>query len=348
MLNRTLLVLIVPVLFIIDAKAGIKENQLDVISYHLIIEPNINEESVNGSVTINFQVNRYIDSVVFNSGKLVIDAVKGNNVESYKKINNNLIIYLSKTKDIKNEIVIDYHGHPKMGLVFDPEQGQTYTVYFTSKWMICNDSPNDKALFDIDIIVPNDRICIASGELVNKTQQKNKTLYSYRLNTESPSYTYGFAIGKYNEIKEKHGRILLKYYSQNYNTNEIIAIFKETPNMISFFEEISGVKYFQSTYSQVLTGKYYQEMSGFSLLKDAYGKLVLQDSTEINIISHELAHQWWGNNITCKSWGHFWLNEGMATFLSAAYNEFRFGKEVYLANIDSYHKVYEEVKKTRQ
>ena len=79
-------------------------------------------------------------------------------------------------------------------------------------------------------------------------------------------------------------------------------------------------------------------------MKDTYGELVLQDSTETNLISHELAHQWWGNQITCKNWNHFWLNEGMATFLSAAYNEYRFGKEVYLSNIESYYKVYERIK----
>jgi aminopeptidase N len=86
-------------------------------------------------------------------------------------------------------------------------------------------------------------------------------------------------------------------------------------------------------------------MSGFSMLKNTYGELVLQDSTETNLISHELAHQWWGNQITCKSWNHFWLNEGIATFLSAAYNEYRFGKKVYLSNIESYYKVYEGIKK---
>ncbi len=102
--------------------------------------------------------------------------------------------------------------------------------------------------------------------------------------------------------------------------------------MISFFEEKSGVKYFQATYSQVLTGKYFLELSGYSILKDKYGKMVLQDSTETNLISHEMAHQWWGNRITCKGWNHFWLNEGMATFMSAAYYEYRFGNEVYLSN----------------
>ncbi|HKZ33169.1 MAG TPA: M1 family aminopeptidase, partial [Vicinamibacteria bacterium] len=47
----------------------------------------------------------------------------------------------------------------------------------------------------------------------------------------------------------------------------------------------------------------------------------------------ELAHQWWGNSVTCRDWNHFWLNEGMATFLADAYLERRFGAEAYARQI---------------
>ncbi len=326
----------------IYGKVSSQDIHPDVTSYHLTIEPNIDKGTIEGSVVINFQTNS--DSVIFKSGKLEINSVEGKNVLGYKKINKDLIVYLSKRDGLKNKIVVDYQGQPTRGLIFDKENNQVYTSYFTNDWMVCNDSPEDKALFQLDITVPIDKTCIASGELVKKKRKSNQVLYSYQLNTASPSYTYGFAIGKFNEAEETCNNVSLKYYSLNYSSEQTKDIFKETPAMISFLEEKSGVKYFQSTYSQVLTGKYYQEMSGYSILKDKYGEMVLQDSTETNLISHEMAHQWWGNQITCKGWNHFWLNEGMATFMSAAYNEYRFGKQVYLANIESYRKVYEEVK----
>src|SRR5690606_605309 len=85
------------------------------------------------------------------------------------------------------------------------------------------------------------------------------------------------------------------------------------------------------------------EMSGFAMIKRSYGGLVLNDSTETNLITHELAHQWWGNQITCQNWNHFWLNEAFATYLSAAYNEVRFGKEKYQSDIESYYKLYQKI-----
>ncbi len=88
-----------------------------------------------------------MDSVIFNSGNLEILKVNGDHVAGFEKMDHNLIIYLSDRDNEKNEIVIHYKGYPKKGLFFDQEYNQAYTSCFTSDWMICNDSPEDKALF---------------------------------------------------------------------------------------------------------------------------------------------------------------------------------------------------------
>ncbi|WP_299435016.1 M1 family aminopeptidase [uncultured Maribacter sp.] len=327
------------------SQANPYQNDLNVISYHLTIEPEINQGYISGSVVICFQINETNESVVLNSGNLVIDNVIGNNVLDFKKTGNDLIINLSEREQKDNEITISYHGSPKRGIFFDKENGEAYTAYATNQWMICNDLPRDKALFNIDLVIPSDKSCVASGELRSKIRQNNKIRYSYQQNYETPAYTYGFAIGNYNKVKSEYKGVVLNYLAPNYSSNQLKVIFKETPSIISFFEQKSGIEYYQSVYSQILIGNHYQEMSGYSILKDGYGNLVLKDSTETNLISHELSHQWWGNRITCKNWNHFWLNEAIATFMSAAYNEHRFGKEKYESDIGSYFKVYQGLKK---
>jgi aminopeptidase N len=52
------------------------------------------------------------------------------------------------------------------------------------------------------------------------------------------------------------------------------------------------------------------------------------------VIVHELAHQWWGNLVTARTWQHFWLNEGITTFMTAAWKEHRFGAAAYRAELD--------------
>ncbi|MEZ5072106.1 MAG: M1 family metallopeptidase [Bacteroidales bacterium] len=344
MTKKTLPILVALLLGTFGTLVRAADPLLDVTSYHLRLESDLEAGSIRGSVVIRFQAPTETDSVVFDAGDLLIEGVEGEQVTGHRKAGQTLVVYRTGSSGKEEEIRIDYQGRPGRGLYFDPEHGQAYTMYFTSHWMICNDAPEDKALLAVDLVVPNDKTCVASGELVKRTDQVGRSVCSYRLSTEAPSYTYGFAIGNFHEAEAKYQEISLKYYSLNYTPEQMLDIFRETPAMISFFEEKSGLAYFQTTYTQVLTGNFYQEMSGFSTLKDAYGDMVLRDSTETNLISHEMAHQWWGNRITCKGWNHFWLNEGMATFLSAAYNEQRFGREVYLANIRSYQKVYEGIR----
>src|SRR5262249_31150989 len=101
------------------------------------------------------------------------------------------------------------------------------------------------------------------------------------------------------------------------------------------------------TYTQVLVANTAgQEAAGFSMLSDAYGRAVLNDPPAISLIAHELAHQWWGNLVTCRDWTHFLLNEGFATFMAAAYDDRRFGSEAYRGDIEGIRVRYGEVRQT--
>jgi aminopeptidase N len=122
-------------------------------------------------------------------------------------------------------------------------------------------------------------------------------------------------------------------------------MFRDTPDMLEFYEERAGVRYADETYTQVLAaGGVEQEMSSFTALNESYGKRVLANERDLWLGAHEFAHQWWGNMVTCRDWNHFWLNEGMANFMTAAYIEHRFGRAEYLREIESYRTSYEKVR----
>jgi aminopeptidase N len=277
-------VFLIALLLTTSPQASSIDSGLNVISYHLTIEPNIDKEYISGTVVIKFQIDKNANSAALKSGNLKIDKVSGEHVIGFENSGENLVIELSEREKEEIEITIDYHGSPRNGLFFRSDRGQAFTIYSTSQWMICFDSPGDRAFFHLNISVPADKDCIASGELVSQERKNDKIQYSYQQNYESPAYTYGFAIGNFNQAQEEYGEVLLKYYSQDYSSDQLLTIFKETPKMIAFFEKKSGVKYDQSSYSQILIGDHYQEMSGYSTLKVTYGKLVLQDSTETNLI----------------------------------------------------------------
>ena len=319
---------------------------VDVLSYHVYLETNVYTKQVKGSVIIKFQTDLKSHEVSFDSGNLIVTDIKGNEVEDFEQKGEKVFVSIKKNVTSEHEIKVFYEGMPRKGMVFQASAQQLYTVYFTSEWMVCNSSPDDRAKVKIDILISDKLVSIASGELIDIEKKDNgKTLYSWSQNYETPTYTYGIVVGSFNESHDNHNGIALNYYAANHSSEAIEKIFNKTGDMISFFEDKAGVPYPQKSYSQVLIGNHFQEMSGFAVLKNTYGDLVLKDSTETNLISHELAHQWWGNMITCKSWNHMWLNEGFATFMSAAYNEYRFGKKKYQENIDAYFSVYDNIKK---
>lgn len=212
--------------------------------------------------------------------------------------------------------------------------------------LVCVDVPDDKATLRLKLIVPANYTTVANGSLAAQRRvTDNKIVFEWRQSIPVPTYTFGFAAGRFQTFTEKHGRVELRYLATQFSAKELFRIFRDTADMIGFYEERAGVRYADSAYTQVLAaGGAEQEMSGFTVLRESYGREVLANERDIWLGAHELAHQWWGNMVTCRDWNHFWLNEGIATFMAAAYKEHRFGREEYLREIEANRVNYQKVR----
>lgn len=304
-----------------------QETELDVVSYELTIEPDIQNQFIKGSLLIRFEVTDNTSEITLDASTLEIEEVSGTSVSSYQKVGSKLLIELSPKEQIQHEITIHYHGNPKRGLLFNSSLNQAHTVYFTDQWMVCNNNPSDRATFSLNILLPKGMQSMAIGRSLGIEEKEEKVLHKWHQNYETPSYTYGFVIGSFTEATEQVGDVTLHYYSSELDENELKEVFTETSNILKFFEQKSGINYIQDSYSQVLIGDNYQEMTGLSVLASSYPDYIFKDSSEIHLISHELAHQWWGNMITCEDFGHFWLNEAFGVYMSSAFSEHKFGKK---------------------
>ena len=346
------LALIVAFLIVADVVQGTEDhkNKIDVLNYSVILEPDIAGKSVKGTVLIRFSAEPdNLSYAEFDCGDLTIDSVRlAGAALQFSLMDHRLKVSLpsgSRTK-MTLEIEINYHGTPNRGIRFFPEREQVYTIFSTSQWMVCIDDPADKATLTFRLILPNHLTPVANGNFVSQRELSDKKRVSeWRQRTAIPTYIFGFAAGPFHVVKEKKGKVELRYLATNYSADQVRRIFRDTRDMLEYFERRAGVEYADEMYTQVLAaGGVEQEMSSFTALKESYGKQLLDNEQDLWLAAHEFAHQWWGNMVTCRDWTHFWLNEGIANFMAAAYLEHRFGRAAYLREIEQYRANYEKVR----
>src|SRR5690606_2991355 len=115
---------------------------------------------------------------------------------------------------------------------------------------------------------------------------------------------------------------------------DLAAQFAQSPAMAAFFADKAGMPLPDRQYGQLLVpGRDAQEAASFSLIGRAELDRERADPASAWIIAHEMAHQWWGNLVTCATWQDFWLNEGIATFMVAAWKEHHLGEAAYRAEL---------------
>ena len=127
---------------------------------------------------------------------------------------------------------------------------------------------------------------------------------------------------------------LLYYWPADFNKDDAILNFQNTPKMLKFFEEYIEIKYPYNKYAQVAVEDFefggMENTSCTTLTRDIlFDKKASLDYTSDDVISHELAHQWFGDLVTCRDWPHIWLNEGFATYFEALYWEVSRSKDEF-------------------
>jgi aminopeptidase N len=329
------------------AHAGTADRGFDVQNYAVQLEPNLTEKSVRGHERITLRITQTGIAVLeFDVGALTVDAVRtsSNAMPFHQDKNHQLRIPLAAGHAKSLVLDIDYHGDPRFGLEFHPERHELYTIFSSSQWMVCIDAPDERASLDLSVALPADLKMSAVGRFASRTKmQDGRVWHHWRLGAPMPSYVYGFAAGRYNEASVRAGSTELHFASSDLGAEDLKKVFADTPDMLRFFSDRSGVAY-RGAYSQVLvTDTIGQEMAGLSLMDEEFGRDMLADPAHESLIAHELAHQWWGNRVTCRDWNHFWLNEGLATFMAAAYLQHRFGAEVYAQYVERWHQRVEKL-----
>jgi aminopeptidase N len=245
----------------------------------------------------------------------------------------------------KFDVEIRYEGKPTKGLYFilpDKEYPDRPTQIWsqgesedTRYYLPTYDYPNDRLTTETVLTVPASWLTVANGKLISVTDTGNamKT-WTWRESVLSSTYLITVVAGEFDEVKQSLHGLPLTYYAPKGRGDRLLPNYERTPAMIELFNKKIGVDYPWEKYAQVMVDEFVaggMENSSAttntaSSLKSS--KLVPEFPTDEDpLISHELAHQWFGDLVTCKDWGNIWLNEGFATFFETVWSESHYPKD---------------------
>jgi aminopeptidase N len=248
------------------------------------------------------------------------------------------------------DLAIEYHGSPEHGLTFVPEdpaypekplaiwtQGESEDTHF---WLPCYDYPNDRATSEMIITVEKPLFVVSNGTLVETKQNANATTtYHWKMDVPHVSYLISLAVGDFAVYHDKVDDLPLDYYVAKHVDEATARRFMgKTPQMIRFFGEAIGQPYPYVKYAQICLPEFGGGMENISAtsmtddaLRDEIGAL---EGDADGLVAHELAHQWFGDLLTCKDWSHLWLNEGFASYFDPLFAEHARGDDEFRIEMD--------------
>ncbi len=240
---------------------------------------------------------------------------------------------------------IQYSAQPKKGMWFiepdtfyteRPEQIWTQGEGEENRnWLPTYDYPNDKTTTDMFVTVRADQQALSNGKLVGKEKNKDGTV-TWHWNESHPYSTYliMLGVGHYEVVTDKWRGKDVDYWVYPGWSKEAERIFGLTPKMIEFYSSRTGFPYAWEKYAQIAIADFmYGGMENVSAttLNDyvMFDKRSGVDFSSEGLIAHELAHQWFGDLVTCRSWLHTWLNESFATYFEGMFRQFQDGEDEF-------------------
>ncbi len=202
-------------------------------------------------------------------------------------------------------------------------------------WFPSYDYPNDFRTTELTATVKKPLMVISNGSLVETKDNGDGTrTFHWKMDTPFANYLSSIVVGEYTEVKGSYEGIPVSTYVYNDWKREGEITGKRLPDMVKYFSEILNFKYPYTKYAQTIAREFGGGMENISATTQTdtmiYDERSELDSDQDGLQSHELAHQWFGDYVTCRDWSEIWLNESFATYMQALWTLKSKGKDDFL------------------
>lgn len=206
---------------------------------------------------------------------------------------------------------------------------------FNRYWFPSYDTPNDFRTTDMRATVSKPFYVVGNGTLVETKENSDGTrTFHWKMDQPYSNYLTSIVVSETTPVVQDFEGVPVMNFGYTNETKEVAATVKNLPATMKFFSEITGVKYPYPKYSQAFVEDFGGGMENISATTQIeemiHDDRELLDTDSESLQSHELAHQWFGDYVTCRDWGQIWLNESFATYMQAMWDEKFKGHDEFL------------------
>ncbi|HEX2252389.1 MAG TPA: M1 family aminopeptidase [Thermoanaerobaculia bacterium] len=243
------------------------------------------------------------------------------------------------------EVAVDYAAEPRAGLYFvgadegypdKPKQVWSQgESEFNRHWFPSWDYPNDRATTSMAVTVAPPFQVVSNGRLAGVDELPDgRRTYRWEMEQDHVNYLVSVVAGELVRIADVWNDVPVEYYVPPGYEEQARRSFGDTPAMMEFFSRVIDEPYPYAKYAQTaavdfIWGGMENITATTQTLATLHDERAATDVSSDGLVAHELAHQWFGDLVTTRTWAHAWLNEGFATYFTGLWREHDAGSDEF-------------------